>query len=490
MNASPFSGKAEDYILPMSSRALARVHKGTRMDENQFRNVGHRVVDLLADYLDSVDRRPLSTRTDPATLYAMFDERLPQAGTSTEQILTEVQEKLLPNCVHVNSPGYFGLMTPTPTPVGILADFIASALNQNVGSYVIGPAATEIERRTIRWLCELIGFGPASGGNLTSGGTMANLVGAKLGRDFASGNGAQHRGLHERYTAYVSEERHVSIDKAFDMVGIGRENIRILPTDDQFRLRVDALESTIAEDKRAGMRPAVLVGIAGSTATGSIDPLPELAAIAERERMWLHVDAAYGGGVLLSKKRAGALTGIDRAHSVTLDPHKWFFAPLDAGAVLVRDERFLTASFGMMPPYLTAAPDRYQFYVHGFEQSRRFRGLKVWMSFKRYGAEEVSRWIDRNIEHAEQLYELASSDPAFECLNKPVMSTLCISYRDNGLAFHQRVAAEIEREGKYWISTTVLKGRPAFRINPVNFRTQHQHIAGLFRDLQERCRRM
>src|SRR5262245_13642395 len=300
------------------------------MDENEFRTVGHRVVDLLADYLASIDQRPLSPAIDPRSLAAVFDEPLPQSGISAEQILTELQERLLPNCVHVSHPGYFGLITPTPMPIGILADFIASALNQNVGSYVIGPAATEVERRTIRWLCDQISFGDRSGGNLTSGGTMANLIGAKLGRDFVSGDTAQHQGVQEKYTAYVSEERHVSIDKAFDMVGIGRRNIRFLPTDDDYRIRLDVLESTIAEDKRLGMKPAVLVAMAGSTATGSIDPLPELAAIAERERMWLHVDAAYGGGVLLSKKRAGVLGGRERAHSRSLDPHNWVVAPIDA----------------------------------------------------------------------------------------------------------------------------------------------------------------
>jgi len=458
------------------------------MDENEFRNVGHQVVDLLADYLASIGRRPLSPRIEPRTLRALFDEPLPQYGIEAEDILKELQEKLLPNCVHVSHPGYFGLITPTPTPIGILADFIASALNQNIGTYVIGPAATEMERRTVRWLCDLIGFGPAAGGNLTSGGTMANLIAVKLGRDFVSDNTVQHRGLRERYTGYVSEERQVSVDKAFDMVGIGRENVRFLPTDDQFRLSLDALESAIAEDKKAGLRPAVLVANAGSTATGSIDPLSKLAEIAAREKMWLHVDAAYGGGVLLSKKRAGVLQGIELAHSVTMDPHKWFFAPLDAGAVLVREERFLTASFGMTPPYLTTTPDRYQFYVHGFEQSRRFRALKVWISFKRYGAGEIGSWMDRNIGHAEQLYELAGKDIAFECVNKPVMSALCLRYRGKDLEFHQRAAAEIERGGKYWISTTVLKGQPAFRINPVNFRTQREHIAGLFHDLQDICR--
>ena len=190
------------------------------MDENEFRTMGHRVVDLLADYLASIEDRLLSPRTEPATLQALFNEALPQQGSAPQAILSELEQKLLPNCVHVSHPGYFGLITPTPTPVGILADFIASALNQNIGSYVIGPAGTEMERRVIRWLCDLIGFGEQAGGNLTSGGTLANLIAAKLGRDFVSDNVAQHRGLQERYTAYVSEERHVSVDKAFDMSGL------------------------------------------------------------------------------------------------------------------------------------------------------------------------------------------------------------------------------------------------------------------------------
>lgn len=458
------------------------------MNQSEFRELGHQVVDMLAHYLDSVDEAQLSPRVEPRTLQALFDEPLPKHGVDANRVLQELKEKLLPNCIHVNHPGYFGLIMPGPTPMGILADFIASALNQNIGTYVIGPAATEMERRTVRWLCDLIGFGPAAGGNLTSGGTMANLIGVKLGRDFVSGDTAQQVGVREPYTGYVSEERQVSVDKAFDMVGIGRQNVRFLPTDAQFRLRLEALESALAADKKAGLRPAVLVANAGSTATGSVDPLPELAAIAQREKLWFHVDAAYGGGVLLSSQRAAVLQGIEWAHSVTMDPHKWFFAPLDVGAVLVRDERFLTASFGITPPYLTTTPDRYQFYVHGFEQSRRFRALKVWMAFKRYGSQEIGCWVDRNIEHAQQLHQLASEDPAFECLNKPLMSAICISYRGRDLAFHQRVAAQIERDGKYWISTTVLKGQPTFRINPVNFRTRAEHIAGLFADLQATCR--
>jgi aromatic-L-amino-acid decarboxylase len=463
------------------------------MDANEFRTLGHAVVDKLADYLSRVEDLPLFPKTEPAALRRLFDEPVPRAGEPGEAVLREVWEKLLPNCAHVNHPGYFGLMTATPTTVGILADLIASALNQNIGSYSIGPGATEIERRTVRWLCDLAGYGPNAGGNLTSGGTLANLLGVKLARDYVARDATQN-GVHNRWAVYVSEERHVSIDKAVDMVGLGRSALRALPTDDAFRVRLDALEDAIRRDKAQGIRPLCIIAIAGTTNTGSVDPIRELAAVAKREGVWLHIDAAYGGGLLVSSKYRGLLDGIELGDSITIDPHKWFYAPVDAGAVLVKDEANLTASFGMVPPYLTADPDRYLYYVHGFEQSRRFRSLKVWMSFKRYGADEIARWIEGNIEQARRLAELCSQTTDFKLVTEPKMSAICIRYERPGASvedltrLHARVVKDIEQQGRFWISTTVLKGRPAFRINPVNFRTTPRHIDELFAALVKACR--
>ena len=454
------------------------------MDVQEFREMGHRTVDMLADYLSTVEEKPLFPKVAPRELAELFREELPQGPTPSPALLDELETKLLPFSTHVNHPGYFGLMTPTPTTMGILGDFIASTLNQNLGTYTIGPAAIAVERQTVRWLTELVGYGEGAGGNLTSGGMMANLIGLKLGRDWASGDTVQHEGVHSRGAAYASEERHVSVDKAIDVLGLGREGLRVLPTDDDFRVRLDSLEVAIAEDKARGIQPMCLIGIAGTTNTGSVDPLPELRAIANRERMWMHVDAAYGGGVLLSKKRAGLLRGLETADSVTMDPHKWFYAPIDAGAVLVKDEARLTSSFGMMPSYLTDEMDtdgeRYQYYVHGLEQSRRFRSLKVWLGFKRYGAEQIGQWIDANIEQTEHLYELGQVSPEFESLIKPLMSGICLRYDPGGVdeetlaAVHRTVARRAEAEGRFWFSTTVLKGRSAFRINPINIRTQRK----------------
>lgn len=460
------------------------------MDVREFRSMGHEVVDMLADYLSKVEEMPLFPRVEPEKVRALFDEPIPRRGSET--VLQEIREKLLPYSAHVNHPGYFGLMTPTPTTVGILADLIASALNQNIGTYVIGPAAVAIERRTIRWLCDLVGWDSKSGGNLTSGGTLANLLGVKLARDYAVKD-ATRTGLQKRCAVYVSEERHVSIDKAVDMVGIGRDGLRPIPTDDAFRVRIDALEEALRKDKAEGIAPVCIIGIAGTTNTGSVDDLFTLARIARREGAWFHIDAAYGGGLLLSQKHRGLLNGIELADSITIDPHKWFYAPIDAGATLVKDEAHLTASFGIKPPYLTDELDktgeRYMYYVHGFEQSRRFRSLKVWMSFKRYGTEEIGRWIDANVEHAQTLAELCSKTPELQPVTPPLMSAICLRHSSADPGLHARVAREIEQEGKFWISTTVLKGKPAFRINPINFRTTRRHMQELFDTILSCCRR-
>jgi aromatic-L-amino-acid/L-tryptophan decarboxylase len=467
------------------------------MDAREFRDVGHRVVDLLADYLNRIGEKRVFPDVEPKTVNALFAEPLPQDPTSAESVVTEVESKLLPCCTNVGHPGYMGLITPSPNPVGVIADFICSALNQNVGAYSIGPSAVAIERRVVRWLSDLCGYGAKAGGNLTSGGMMANFIGLKVGRDAVTRDLAQHDGIRERWAVYASEERHVSVDKAVDCIGLGRNALRPLPTDADFQVRVDALEEAIARDKKNGIRPMCIVGIFGTTNTGAVDDVRTLRQIADREGMWLHVDGAYGGGMLLSHNWPMRDRGLELADSITIDPHKWFYAPLDAGAVLVKDEDRLTASFGIKPSYLTdeldQANERYQYYVHGFEQSRRFRSLKVWMSFKRYGARQIGEWVDNNVRQAKHLYDLADGDPEFEPATNPPMSAICIRFKDTDLDereskdLHAEVAQRVERSGRFWMSTTELKGKTWFRINPVNFRTRQEHMDELFKLLQQEC---
>jgi aromatic-L-amino-acid decarboxylase len=468
------------------------------MDAKEFRELGHRVVDLLADYLDHIEEKRVFPDVQPRTANSLFAEPLPQDPSPAETVLNELETKLFPYCTNVGHPGYMGLITPSPNPVGIIADFICSALNQNVGAYSIGPSAVAMERRVVRWLTDLCGYDAKAGGNLTSGGMMANFIGLKVGRDAVTRDSAQQDGVRERCSVYVSEERHVSVDKAVDCIGLGRNALRPLPTDANLQVRTDALEEAIALDKKNGVRPICIVGVFGTTNTGAVDDIRALRRIADTEGMWLHVDAAYGGGMLLSHEWPLRDRGLELADSVTIDPHKWFYAPLDAGAVLVKDQDRLTASFGIKPSYLTdeldQANERYQYYVHGFEQSRRFRSLKVWMSFKRYGARQIGEWVDNNVRQAKYLHALAEEHSEFEPITSPPMSAICIRFKGAELNeaesknLHAEVAQRVEQGGRFWLSTTELKGKTWFRINPVNLRTRQEHMEELFQLLQRECR--
>jgi glutamate/tyrosine decarboxylase-like PLP-dependent enzyme len=467
------------------------------MPYDEFRSAGHYLVDYIASYLEQSSQKRLFPDVEPSFLYQQFASELPDAPVPLEQLQKVLEEKLIPYCTNVNHPGYMGLITPSPNPAGILADLLASALNQNVGAWSIGPSAVVMELQVIRWLNDLIGYDAKAGGNLTSGGMMANFIGLKLARDHTTKNTAQYDGLEGKWAVYVSEERHVSIDKAVDSIGVGRNNLRTLPTDDRYRLRIDALEEALAADKAKGIRPLCIVALAGTTNLGAVDDLEALHGIAQREGCWLHVDAAYGGGMLLSNKYPGALKGLHLADSVTIDPHKWFYAPLDAGALLVKDHDALTRSFGMSPAYLTDQTDqkdeRYLFYVHGFEQSKRFRGLKVWMSFQHYGKTQIGSWIDRNIDQARHLHQRAGSEGFFESATEPVMSAVCIRYKLEGWdtermrKFHHDVATRMERAGRFWFATTEMKGQAWFRINPVNLHTTIAHMDELYDSLKLMC---
>ena len=468
------------------------------MQYEEFRAAAHSMVDYIANYLENVDQRPLFPDVDPSQLYKLFQEPIPEHPVPLSALQKLLDEKLVPYCTHVNHPGYMGLITPSPNPAGILADFLASALNQNVGAWSIGPSAVVMERQVIRWLNDLIGYGDGAGGNLTSGGMMANFIGIKLGRDATTDNKAQHEGLSGQWAVYVSEERHVSIDKSVDAVGVGRNFLRTLPTDGKYSLKIDALEEALARDKKQGIRPLCIVGVAGTTNLGAADDLEALSKIAKREGCWLHVDAAYGGGMLLSNRYPGLLKGLHLADSVTIDPHKWFYAPLDAGAVLVKEHHQLTNSFGITPPYLTdqteQKDDRYLFYVHGFEQSKRFRSLKVWMSFHHYGRQRIGEWIDSNIDQAKLLHRLAMAENIFESATEPAMSAVCLRYKAEGLTreqerkLHYDVAGRIEKKGEFWFATTEMKGKTWFRINPVIIHTTETHIRELYAALVATCR--
>jgi aromatic-L-amino-acid decarboxylase len=394
----------------------------------------------------------------------------------------------------VPSPRYFGQFNPTPLPIGVWADALTSVLNQNAGAWRNGPTSAMIENRVIRWLCELIDYGPQSFGTLASGGSEANLIALKCARDSVSSQIIK-RGVQSapaELLIYASEQCHYSIEKSADLLGLGRESVKKIPTDSRFHVRADLLRNSIEADKQKGSRPFCVVGVAGATSTGVIDPLAELAAIAKESGCWYHVDAAYGGPLAFSEKHSAKLNGINLADSVTFDPHKWMFVPFSCGAVLVRTGgKVLRDAFDITPEYLSedrgGTDVEFDFFRYGQMGTRRFNSLKLWMAWKFLGragyAEIIERQIDLTNYFAARISELGE----FELIS-PVESAVCCfkllgahKNTDETAAdrLQQELQQRIERGGEAWLTTTVLRGRRVLRINVNSFLTERRHIDDL-----------
>jgi aromatic-L-amino-acid decarboxylase len=466
----------------------------------QHERLGRAVTAIITEYAGSLDARKVASTATPQDLEKLFDEPLPEQGTATEEILAKFRNDVLEHAMQVPSPRYYGQFNPTPLPIGVWADALASALNQNAGAWRNGPTSAMIEARVLRWLCELIGYGPQSFGVLASGGTEANLIALKCARDRAlpSGINAGLRSASGDLTIYASEQCHFSIERSVDILGLGRNSLRKIATDERFHIRPDALQKQIEADRNAGLIPCCVIGIAGATSTGVIDPLAELAAVAQANNCWYHVDAAYGGTLAFSEKHRGKLRGIELADSVTFDPHKWMFVPFACGAILVRDGgRVLRDSFDITPEYLNedrgGADVEFDFFRYGQMGTRRFSSLKLWMALKFMGRTGYAAVVERQIELTEYLARRIDELTDFKRVGEVETAVCCFRFSPAGLAnvaaveqdrWQQRLQQEIERSGEAWITTTVLNGRRVLRVNINSFLTERRHVDDLIELLQ------
>src|SRR5260370_3160591 len=321
----------------------------------QHEFLGRAVTKLISEHAARLESGPLTSAATPADLKLLFEEPLPVDGMSAEEILERFEREVAPHAMQIASPRYFGQFNPTPLAIGVWADALCSALNQNAGAWRNGPTSALIEDRAVRWLCELLGYGPGAFGVLASGGSEAQLIALKCSRDSAAEHitrlGMRSAG---ELVVYASEQCHFSLQKSAAIPRLGRKSLRKIDTDALFHIRLDLLREAIDKDRAEGRVPCFIVGMAGATSTGAIDSLPDLAAIARDNDCWFHVDAAYGGGLAFSDRHRGKLKGIDLVNSVTFDPHKWMFVPFACGATLVRDGgRVLRDSFDISPEYLS-----------------------------------------------------------------------------------------------------------------------------------------
>jgi glutamate/tyrosine decarboxylase-like PLP-dependent enzyme len=424
--------------------------------------------------LDATRRGPVfASPPSAATLHALLDERLPVDGEPLDDVLDACDAVL--GAGRRTAPGFFGYVQSPPSPVGVVADLLASAADQNVTAWRSAPAAVHVERLTLRWLGELVGFDDDAAGLMVSGGSAANLTALLMAVRTCAEPDADRRGL----VVYVSEEGHFSVAKAAGALGLAVRHVRV---DGERRLDVAALRDALGADARAGLTPVCVVASAGTTATGAVDPLEAAADVAAEHRLWFHVDGAYGAPAAAVPAERGRFHGIARADSLALDAHKWLYAPVDCSALLVHDAATSARAFGAgagdYVQVLAAQDDEaFAFWDHGLELSRRFRALKVWMTLRHYGARRLAEAVEHDIAIAAHLAALVEDSRDFELLTPPSLSICTFRHAPPALAggdldaHNERLLAALQRDGRAYLSNAVIDGRFALRACITNFRT-------------------
>lgn len=465
------------------------------MDAEMFRVLGHQLVDQLAELLASIPARPVTPNQSPSSVREALglNGPLPEDGTDPAALLTRTARQLFDHSLFNAHPRFFGYITAPPAPIGILGDFLASALNPNVGPWTLSPAATEVEAQTVRWIAELIGFPAGGGGLLVSGGTLANIVCLLAARAAAAPWNVRAEGMHggggRELVAYASTETHTWIQKAADICGLGTNAIRWVETTAALQMDVPALRRAIDTDAAAGRLPFIVIGTAGSVSTGVADPLSEIAALCREKGIWFHVDGAYGGFAAAVPGAPPELRGLSEADSVAVDPHKWLYAPLEAGCALVRDADALTRAFAYHPAYYHFEERAVNFVDHGPQNSRGFRALKVWLALQQVGASGYRRMIADDIalssamaaaveRHAElELMTQALSITTFRYV-PPDLRARCgeASVEQYLNQLNQSLLDVLQRGGELFVSNAVIRGRYALRACIVNFHTDARDV--------------
>lgn len=451
------------------------------LSPEKFRELAQEIIDLSAEYLETLDRRSIFPATNGEESERLFHTALPEQGIA-DAALNDLRAVI--DCSRAQNGRFFGYVLGSGEPVAALGDLLASVLTQNVTAWRSGPAAVTVERTVIEWLAQAIGCEGFSG-SLTGGGSSANLMGLAMAREAKLA--ANDRGLYSAAPAvvYASGEVHMSIPKALALLGLGRENLRLLPTSDDFRLIPTGLEKAIESDKSAGRMPIAVVATAGTVNTGAVDPLAEIAAITRHHNLWFHVDGAYGALAALAVP--DRFRGLELADSISLDPHKWLYQPLDCGCLLYKDPATARKTFAYTGDYarvLSEDPiEGFAFFEESLELSRRFRALKLWMSLRYHGVSKFRQAIKQNLEHAQRLAAAVHGCPDLELAAPVELSAVCFRHRvekdaseDERSRFNGALLKRIQQRGRVYLSNAVVNGKFCLRACIVNHRTTDADI--------------
>ncbi len=477
----------------------------------QIRSWANAAVELMAEYLGAIRDRRLYPSTSSRQIRERLDSSLPEEPTTFDELLHTFRDTLIELSRHNGHPRMFGYVQAPGTAIAAIADLLASTLNANLTAWRSAPAAVELERLTIDWIKQIIGFNRDAAGLFVSGGSMANMAALAAARRAKAPAQIQDKGAQfctEALRVYGSEETHHSVAKAAALLGIGRDNVRLISVDERYKINLDQLVVAIEDDRAAGYLPICVVANAGTVATGAFDPLAQICEIARRFNLWLHVDGAYGGFAALAPSARPLFASIADADSLALDPHKWLYLPVDCGCILYRDPEAARATFAHEAEYTRVigqeADEAFAFWDYGLELSRRFRALKVWMLLKGVGLQALSEAIERDLVCARHFEKLVQNSEDFEMLAPVELSIFCFRHLPARLkgalataspserekieelldAHNERLLLALQRDGNSYLSNARLCGRFSLRGCVMNYRTTLRDVEILLDDLR------
>ncbi|WP_422361019.1 pyridoxal phosphate-dependent decarboxylase family protein [Reichenbachiella sp.] len=431
----------------------------------------------------------------PQEIRKFFDEPLPKDSSSAADLLNQIDNQVHAHSNLNASPNYYGYITGGGNQTAVLAELLKNALNQNNLKWHSAPANSEIEKIVIKWVCQFIGYPETAGGVMVSGGSVANFLNLAVMRKIKCPIDVANEGMHQapKMTVYASEQGHSSIDKGMDMLGMGKKYLRKIGVDDNFQVSIQEMEKQILADKEAGLLPIGIVGMAGTTNSGAVDDLNALADLAEKHDLWYVVDAAYGGPAASTDIAGHLFSGMERADSILINPHKWFYVPFEVACVIVKDREKLRNTFSLVPDYLTAgSDDKEDLMDFNLQLTKDFKALKVWMTFKTYGADKLKAAISNDISNAQYAAKLIEESQDFELLAPVPLSIVCFRYIGDGKQSKQnlddinsKLLNSIEADGRIFFAGTKINGQVSLRISLTNHRRTKKDIDYLFEVMRE-----
>jgi aromatic-L-amino-acid decarboxylase len=448
------------------------------IDTDEFRAAASRAVDWIGDYLDTIRERPVVSRVSPGDIRRSLPAVPPEEGERLEVIFEDFERLILPGITHWNHPRFFSYFGITGSTPGILGELLCAALNVNGMLWLTSPSVTEVEEVACDWLRQAIGLPEGFSGVINDTASSSTLYALAAAREALPDLDIRHRGMAgARLRMYTSEESHSSVEKAGIVLGVGQDNVVKIRTDAAFRMDVEALEKAIRDDRRDGFTPFAVVATVGTTSVTAVDPVPAIADVCERERLWLHVDAAYGGAAGVLDSHRWVMAGCDRADSFVVNPHKWLFTPVDCSVLYCRREDILKRAFSITPAYLTTNEGETvrNLMDYGASLGRRFRGLKLWFVLRAFGVAGARKRIAAHIDMAQELRGWIETESDFELLAPTPFSTVVFRHRSDDKN-NQRINDEVNASGEAFISHTSVRGRYALRMAIGNLRTTLEDV--------------